>query len=185
VELLAKAMEQAREARLTILDKMHAAIPSSRDDISDYAPRILSCQVPADKIGGIIGPGGKVVKKIIEDTGVTAIDIEDDGKVLVSSIDKASADQAIAIITSMIVEPEIGKIYPATVKRIMNFGAFCEFLPGKEGLVHVSELSDTYVKEVDSVAKVGDKFDVKLIEIDKMGRVNLSKKQAKPAGDDA
>ncbi len=185
VELLGKAMEQARDARLAILDKMHATIPSSRDDISDYAPRILTCQVPEDKIGAIIGPGGKVVKKIIEDTGVTSIDIEDDGKVLVSSVDKESADKAVAIINSMIEEPEVGKIYPATVKRIMNFGAFCEFLPGKEGLVHVSELSKDYVKDVESVVKVGDQFNVKLIEIDKMGRVNLSKKQAMPAGDDA
>jgi polyribonucleotide nucleotidyltransferase len=178
VELLTKAMAMAKEARLMILDKMHAVISGPRPEISDYAPRIVSTQISPEKIGEVIGPGGKVIKKIIEETGVTSIDIEDDGRVLIASTKKEAAEKAMAIINSMTESPEVGKIYDATVKRIMNFGAFCEFLPGREGLVHVSELSATYVKEVDKVVKVGDKFKVKLIEVDKMGRINLSKKQA-------
>ena len=181
VDLLAKAMEQAKEARMVILDKMHAAISAPRENLSDYAPRILTCQVPVDKIGEVIGPGGKTIKKIMENTGVTSIDIDDDGKVLVSSVDKDAAEKAIAIIDGMMEEPIVGKIYTATVKRIMNFGAFCEFLPGKEGLVHVSELSTEYVKDCNDAVKMGDVFKVKLIEIDKMKRINLSKKQADQA----
>ena len=119
-----------------------------------------------------------MIRKIIEDTGVTSIDIEDDGKVLVASTSKEATDKAVNFINGMIQEPEVGRIYDAKVKRIMNFGAFCEFLPGKEGLVHVSELSKEYVKDVNTAVKVGDEFKVKLIEIDQMKRVNLSKKQA-------
>lgn len=179
LDLLTKAMEQAKDARMKILDFMHAAIAKPRDDLSEYAPRILFCQIPVDKIGEVIGPGGKVIKKIMEDTGVTSIDIEDDGKVLVASLDRKAAEKAVAIISSMIEEPEVGKIYMATVKRVMNFGAFCEIIPGKEGLVHVSEFSSgSYVKDANDVVKVGDRFKVKLVEIDKLKRINLSKKQA-------
>lgn len=178
MDLISKGLEQAKEARMTLLDKMHTAIAAPRDTISEYAPRILICQIPTDKIGEVIGPGGKVIKKIMEETGVMSIDIDDDGKVLVASMNSGPAEKAIKIISGMVEEPEVGKIYDGTVKRIMNFGAFCEFLPNQEGLVHVSELSQTYVKDVDKVVKVGDKFKVKVIEIDKMGRVNLSKKQA-------
>ncbi|MFA5260932.1 MAG: polyribonucleotide nucleotidyltransferase [Candidatus Omnitrophota bacterium] len=178
LDLLSKALEQAREARLVILDKMHAAIAAPREDLSEYAPRILSCQIPTDKIGEVIGPGGKVIKKIMEDSGVSSIDIEDDGKVLIASTDRAAAEKALAIVKGLVEEPEIGKIYMGTVKRVMNFGAFVEFLPGKEGLVHVSELSNTYVKDCTGVVHEGDRFKVKLIEIDKLKRMNLSKKQA-------
>ncbi|HQO58318.1 MAG TPA: polyribonucleotide nucleotidyltransferase [Candidatus Omnitrophota bacterium] len=178
LDLLSKALEQAREARLFILDKMHAVIASPREELSEYAPRILSCQIPTDKIGEVIGPGGKVIKKIMEDSGVTSIDIEDDGKVLIASTDRAAAEKAMAIVKGLVEEPEIGKIYMGTVKRVMNFGAFVEFLPGKEGLVHVSELSSSYVKDCTSVVHEGDRFKVKLIEIDKLKRINLSKKQA-------
>ncbi|MCB9758054.1 MAG: S1 RNA-binding domain-containing protein, partial [Candidatus Omnitrophica bacterium] len=135
-------------------------------------------QIDPSKIGEVIGPGGKMIKRIIEETGVSSIDIEDDGKVLIASASKESAEKAKGIIDSMTVAPQVGKIYDATVKKVMNFGAFVEFMPGKEGLVHVSELSSTYVKDVESVVKVGDSFKVKLVEIDKMGRLNLSKKQA-------
>ena len=178
LELLSKALEQAREARLSILDKMHAAIAAPREELSDYAPRILSCQIPTDKIGEVIGPGGKVIKKIMEDSGVASIDIEDDGKVLIASTDRAAAEKALEIVKGLVAEPEIGKIYMGTVKRVMNFGAFVEFMPGKEGLVHVSELSNSYVKDCTEVVHEGDRFKVKLIEVDKLKRVNLSKKQA-------
>jgi polyribonucleotide nucleotidyltransferase len=178
IDLISEALGQAQEARMALLDKMYLAIPAPRDNISEYAPRILICQIPTEKIGEVIGPGGKVIKKIMEETGVTSIDIEDDGKVLVAAVNAVAAEKAVAIINGMVEEPVVGKIYNATVKRIMNFGAFCEFLPNREGLVHVSELSSAYVKDVDKVVKVGDQFKVKLIEIDKMGRINLSKKQA-------
>ena len=119
-----------------------------------------------------------MIKKIIEETGVSSIDIEDDGKVLIASATKESAEHAKSIIEGMTVAPIIGTVYNAVVKKVMNFGAFVEFMPGKEGLVHISEFSSTFVKDAESVVKVGDKFKVKLVEIDKMGRLNLSKKQA-------
>jgi polyribonucleotide nucleotidyltransferase len=178
LELLAKAMQQAKEARLKILDVMDSVIKVPRDSVSDFAPSIMTCQVPQEKIGEVIGPGGKTIKKIMEDTGAGSIDIDDDGKVWVSSTDKEGAEKAVAIINGMMEEPEVGKIYPAVVKRVMNFGAFCEFLPGKEGLVHVSEIANSYVKDCNDVVKVGDKFNVKFLEKDKMKRFNLSKKQA-------
>ncbi|MDE2221837.1 MAG: polyribonucleotide nucleotidyltransferase [Candidatus Omnitrophica bacterium] len=178
IELLEKAIAQSKEARTIILDKMHAAISSPRADLSPYAPRIVTLQIPQDKIGEVIGPGGKTIRKMIEESGVTSIDIEEDGKVIVASPDKEALDRAVGMIKSLTEEPEIGKIYEATVKRIMNFGAFVEFLPGREGLVHVSEMANKFVKDVNEVVKVGDKFKVKLVEKDEMGRFNLSKKQA-------
>ncbi len=178
IALLAKALEQAKGARLTILDRMHTTIPNPREELSEYAPRIFILQISPEKIGDVIGPGGKVIRKIIEETGVTSIDIEDDGKILVASANKDSAEKALVIIKGMTEEPEIGKIYNAVVKRVTNFGAFCEFLPGQEGLVHVSELANGFVKDVNKVVKVGDEFKVKIIGIDEMNRVNLSKKQA-------
>ena len=178
IELLEKAVAQAREARMIILDKMHAAMPTHRDDLSPYAPRIVTLQIPQDKIGEIIGPGGKNIRRMIEESGVTSIDIEEDGKVIVASPDKDALDIAVGMIKALTEEPEIGKIYEATVKRVMNFGAFVEFIPGREGLVHVSEIANKFVKDVNDVVKVGDKFKVKLMEKDEMGRFNLSKKQA-------
>jgi polyribonucleotide nucleotidyltransferase len=178
VEVLLKGLVQAREARLIILDKMKAVIASPKEDISKFAPRIVTTQVPPDKIGDVIGPGGRTIKKIIDQTGVETIDIEDDGKVLVAATTKESAQKALEYILGLVEVPDVGKIYDAEVMRVTNFGAFCEFLPGRQGLVHVSELSDKYVKDVGQVVKVGDRFKVKLIGIDEMKRVNLSKKQA-------
>jgi polyribonucleotide nucleotidyltransferase len=178
VELLEKAVLQAKDARMIILDKMHAVMPSVRADLSPYAPRIITLQIPQDKIGEIIGPGGKNIRRMIEESGVSSIDIEEDGKVIVASPDKEALERAVGMIKALTEEPEIGKIYEATVKRIMNFGAFVEFIPGREGLVHVSELANKFVKDVNEVIKVGDKFNVKLMEKDEMGRFNLSKKQA-------
>ncbi len=178
LDLLSKGVFQAKEARFVILDKMHAAISQPRPELSNYAPRIVTLRIGPDKIGEIIGPGGKMIRKIIEETGVTTIDIEDDGTVLVASSNKEAVDKAVRFINGMTEEPEIGRIYSGRVKRVMNFGAFVEFLPGKEGLVHVSELSKEFTKDINSVVKVGDEFKVKLIEVDQMKRVNLSKKQA-------
>ncbi len=176
--LLEKAVAQAKEGRMLILDKMEAVIRQPRTEMSPYAPRIVTIQIPQDKIGEVIGPGGKTIRKMIEESGVTSIDIEEDGKVIVASADKTALEKAVTMIKGLTEEPEIGKIFDATVKRIMNFGVFVEFLPGREGLVHVSELSNKFVKDVNDVVKVGDKFKVKLIEVDEMKRFNLSRKQA-------
>ena len=178
IELLEKAVAQAREARMIILDKMNSVMPAVRAEMSPYAPRIITIQIPQDKIGEIIGPGGKNIRRMIEESGVTSIDIEEDGKVIVASPDKDALDIAVGMIKALTEEPEIGKIYEATVERVMNFGAFVEFIPGREGLVHVSEIASKFVKDVNDVVKVGDKFKVKLMEKDEMGRFNLSKKQA-------
>ncbi|MBI5416291.1 MAG: polyribonucleotide nucleotidyltransferase, partial [Candidatus Omnitrophica bacterium] len=178
VDILEKGVDQAGEARGVILGKMQNVISAPKADISKYAPRIVTVQIPIDKIGEVIGPGGKTIKKIIEATGVESIDIEDDGKVLIASASKESAEKALKYVSGLVEAPEIGKIYDAQVVKIANFGAFCEFLPGKQGLVHVSELSDKYVKDVNQAVKVGDRFKVKVIEIDEMRRVNLSRKQA-------
>ncbi len=185
MDVITKGIEHAQEARMIILDKMRAVIAKPNDDISKFAPRIVTVQIPSDKIGEVIGPGGRMIKKIIDETGVESIDIEDDGKVLIASTSKESAQKALEYINGLVVLPEVGKIYDAEVVKVANFGAFCEFLPGRQGLVHVSEFSDKYVKDVSTVVKVGDRFKVKLIEIDQMKRMNLSKKQAETAGPEA
>lgn len=177
VELLEKALKQSKKARFEILDKMHAALPSYRENVSEYAPKIVELRIDPTRIGEIIGPGGRVIKKIISDTEAS-IDIDDTGTILISSANQSSCEKAVAMVNAIIEEPEVGKIYDAVVKKVMNFGAFCEFLPGKEGLVHVSELSKEYIKDVESAVKIGDRFKVKLIKIDEQNRVNLSKKQA-------
>ncbi|KPK39330.1 MAG: hypothetical protein AMJ78_08675, partial [Omnitrophica WOR_2 bacterium SM23_29] len=176
-DILKKALDESKQARLFVLEKMKQAISAPRPQISKYAPRIETLKINPDKIRELIGPGGKTIRKIIDETGVT-IDIEDDGKVNIASTDKEAMEKAIEIINRLTEAPEVGKIYMAKVKRIMPFGAFVEFLPGQEGLVHVSELSDKYVKNVEDEVKVGDEFLVKLIEIDEQGRVNSSRKQA-------
>ncbi|MBN1526751.1 MAG: polyribonucleotide nucleotidyltransferase [Candidatus Omnitrophica bacterium] len=178
-DIIKKALEAGRVARFSVLDKMEQTISSPKEAISEYAPRLTSFKISEDKIGMVIGPGGKVIKKIIADTGAT-IDISDDGTVQVASSDSAAVEKAVGIIRALVEEPEIGKLYTGKITRIMNFGAFCEILPGKEGLIHVSELANKFVKTVDEVVKVGDEVTVKLVEVDDQGRLNLSKKQADP-----
>lgn len=178
LELLGKAIDQAREGREQILAVMNRTIPAARPQTSAYAPRIASIQIPQDRIGEVIGPGGKTIRMIIETTGASAIDIDDDGKALVSAPDQAALDKVMKFLSSMLQEPEVGAIYDARVVRIMNFGAFCEFMPGKEGLVHVSELAVKYVKDPNEIIKVGDEFQVVLVEVDEKGRYNLSRKKA-------
>jgi polyribonucleotide nucleotidyltransferase len=178
-EVLKEALESGKKARLIILDKMMQVIGRPKNDVSAFAPKIVVLKINQEKIGAVIGPGGKIIKKIIQDTGAT-VDIDDDGTVQVAGTDPKSIEMAVAIIKGITEEPEVGRIYRCKVKRIMNFGAFVEILPGKEGLVHVSELSNKFVKNVEEVVKLGDEFDVKLTEIDEQGRLNLSKKQADP-----
>ena len=178
-EVLKEALESGKIARLIILDKMMQVIGQPKNDVSAFAPKIVVLKINQEKIGAVIGPGGKIIKKIIQDTGAT-VDIDDDGTVQVAGTDPKSIEMAVAIIKGITEEPEVGRIYRGKVKRIMNFGAFVEILPGKEGLVHVSELANKFVKNVEEVVKLGDEFDVKLTEIDEQGRLNLSKKQADP-----
>ncbi len=178
VALLGEAIHQAKEARIQILDKMRSVIEKPYDDISIYAPRIVAMHIPSDKIGEIIGPGGKTIKKIIDETGVESIDIDEDGKVFIAAVNKEAAEKALKYIEGLVEVPVIGKTYDAEVVKVTNFGVFCEFLPGKQGLVHVSEFSNGYVKDLSKMVKVGDKIRVKVIDIDQMNRVNLSKRQA-------
>ncbi len=175
-EIMAEALEKARRARHKILDIMEKTIERPRADISPYAPRILTLMIPVDKIGAVIGPGGKVIRGIIEQTGAK-IDIDDSGLVIVASSDVAAAEKAKYMVQALVEEPEVGKQYRAVVKRIMDFGAFAEFLPGKEGLIHISELDDKRVGKVTDVVKLGDAVDVVLIKIDREGRYNLSRKE--------
>ncbi|MBF0485780.1 MAG: polyribonucleotide nucleotidyltransferase [Candidatus Omnitrophica bacterium] len=179
LDLLSQAIDQATEARYFILEKMNAAIATHRPNTSEFAPRITTIQIPQDKIGEVIGPGGKTIRKIIEMTGATSIDIDDDGKAFIAAPNQESLDQVTKYLSSLLEMPEVGKVYEARVVKMMNFGAFCEFMPGKDGLVHVSELSDKYVKDPNELVKVGDVFPVVLFEIDKVGRYNLSRKRVK------
>mgnify|MGYP001198639283 CR=1 FL=1 len=175
--IMKEALKQANGAKAGILEKMSASISSSRPEISVYAPRMLSLKINTDKIGLVIGPGGKMIKKIIEDTGAD-INIDDDGTVKIFSIDCKACEAAADIIKGLTEEPEVGRIYEGTVVKIMEFGAFVQFLPGKDGLVHISELAPQRVKKVEDVVKVGDKVKVKFIGMDDRGKVKLSRKQA-------
>lgn len=177
LELLKECLVQSKEGRLFILDKMHAALSAPREQLSAFAPRIDVLKINTEKIGELIGPGGKTIKAIIAATGAS-IDIEDDGTVLVGSTDAKGSDAAIKMIKAITEDVEVGRIYIGKVKRLMQFGAFVEIAPRKEGLVHVSELSDTFVKKPEDVVKIGDEIKVKVIGIDELGRINLSKKQA-------
>lgn len=176
-DLVAGAFEKARVARHKILDFMEGVIAAPRPDLSPYAPRITVLQINPDKIGALIGPGGKNIRRITDTLGVQ-IDIEDDGKVHIYSKDKAAMDAAVKEVELVAAEAEVGKIYRGTVTGIKEFGAFVEFLPGKEGLVHISELADFRVKRVEDVVKMGDQIWVKCINVDDSGKVRLSRKAA-------
>jgi len=175
-EIMGEALEQAREARLEILGKMHETIAESRQELSRYAPRMDRIKIPQAKIGTVIGPGGRVIRSIIEETKCT-IDVEDDGTVFIGSTSEEAANRAMEIIQGLTKEVEVGQIFTGKVTRITNFGAFVELTPGgKEGLVRISELADYRVPSVEDVVKLGDEIMVQVIEIDSMGRVNLSRR---------
>ena len=179
-DIIKSALTKTRDARYYILDEvMLKAIPAPREELSELAPKIITMKIAVDKIKDVIGSGGKVIQKIIADTGVK-IDIEDDGSVFILTNDQEAANKAKATIEGIVAEPEIGKIYLGTVKRIMDFGAFVEFLPGREGLVHISKLDTKRVEKVTDVVSEGDEIMVKLTEIDRQGRMNLSRKDALP-----
>ncbi|MFW6279124.1 MAG: polyribonucleotide nucleotidyltransferase [Bacillota bacterium] len=176
-DILRKALNKAREGRLHIMDKMLDVISEPRAELSPNAPSMITMKIDPEKIRLVIGPGGKVINEIIEETGVQ-IDIEDDGSVYILAEDQESGQEAKKMVENLTEDVEVGKIYDGVVKNIMDFGAFVEILPGKEGLVHVSEISDEYVKEVSDELSVGDEIKVKLTEIDDQDRLNLSRKQA-------
>jgi polyribonucleotide nucleotidyltransferase len=174
-EIMRKALEQARTGRLFILDKMQGTLSTSRTDVSTYAPRIVTLRIPVDKIRDVIGPGGKMIRSIIERTGVK-IDVEDDGRVNVASSDEASAQKAIGIIQELTATPELNKTYMGKVQRITDFGAFVEIMPGLDGLLHVSEIAHYRVKDVRDELKEGEQVMVKVINIDPSGKIRLSRK---------
>jgi polyribonucleotide nucleotidyltransferase len=175
--MMGEALEQAREARLFVLQKMLEVIPEPRREMSPFSPRITTLQINPDKIRDVIGPGGKVIRKIVEETGAQ-IDVEDDGTVFVASADQDGARRAIDWIKSLTDEVEVGRIYHGKVVRIMPFGAFVEVLPNQDGLVHISKLTDHRVERVEEVVNVGDQIVVKATEIDSQGRLNLSRQEA-------
>ncbi|MGB2630665.1 MAG: polyribonucleotide nucleotidyltransferase [Candidatus Omnitrophota bacterium] len=175
-DILKDAFEKAKKARFEILEHMNKTISEPQKELAPTAPRIVSIKVKVDKIREVIGPGGKVIRGIIAETGAD-INIEDDGTCQIASSDKASLDRAVEIIQGILAEPEVGKVYDGKITKLMPFGAFCEYLPNQEGLIHISELSDKYVKEASDVVKEGQKVKVKLIGIDDQGRVKLSIKQ--------
>jgi len=177
--LMADALQKAKRARLHLLDIMDAALPTPRAELSPYAPRIYIMMIDPDKIREVIGPGGKMIKKISAETG-TQIDIEDSGEVRIAAFSGADGDRAREIIRSITEDPEIGRIYQGTVRRVVPFGAFVEISPGKDGLVHISELETKRVERVEDVINEGDTVLVKVIGIDREGKIKLSRKQALP-----
>ena len=176
-EIMREALYQAREGRMGILDVMNKTISEHRTEISGHAPRIITLKIRPEKIREVIGPGGKVIRGIVEETGVK-MDVEDDGTVMIASSDEAATRRAVEMVQRITAEAEIGKIYKGTVRKIMDFGAFVEILPGTDGLVHISQLAPERVNRVTDVLKEGDEVMVKVLEIDKQGKIRLSRKEA-------
>jgi polyribonucleotide nucleotidyltransferase len=176
-KIIRDTLHQAKEARLVILQKMATALPAPRPEISKYAPRLLTIKIDPEKIGKIIGPGGKNIKALQADTGAN-VDIEDDGTVYISAVDGAAAEKCRDIIEAMTAEVKVGKIYNGRVVSIKDFGAFVEIAPETDGLCHVSELSDRYIDRVTDVVQMGDEIKVKVLLVDDQGRIKLSRKAA-------
>ena len=183
IEVMRQALAQARDARLKILDVMNATLPRHRETLSEFAPRIITLQINPSKIGDVIGPGGKTIRAIVEETGAK-IDIEDDGTVLISSVDGEAGRAALARIEALVEEPELDKVYNGIVRRVTDFGAFVEIIPGTDGLVHISELDVEHVRRVEDICKVGDRMEVKVINIEPDGRVRLSRRVLLDGGQD-
>jgi polyribonucleotide nucleotidyltransferase len=184
-DVMSQALEQARQGRLHILDKMAAAIEKPRGELSAHAPRIVTIKIKQDRIRDLIGPGGKTIRAIVDETGCK-IDVSDDGTVLVASSDGIAMQKAIDRIRGLTAEAEVGRIYRGTVRRVVDFGAFVEILPGTDGLVHISQLANERVRQVTDVVREGDVIDVKVLEVDKSGKIRLSRKEAlKEAGQGA
>jgi polyribonucleotide nucleotidyltransferase len=182
--ILARALEQARAGRIHILDEMLKALPEARPSISSYAPRIITVKIPVDKIRDVIGPGGKMIRSIVERTGCK-IDVEDDGRVSIASVDEAAARKAVAIIEELTATAELNKTYLGKVVRVVDFGAFVEIIPGTDGLLHVSEMSHQRVQDVRTEVKEGDQILVKVVNIDPSGKIRLSRKALLEGGEAA
>jgi polyribonucleotide nucleotidyltransferase len=176
-DILRRALYQAKDGRIFIIEKLKQTIAQPREDISKYAPRITTIKVKPEKVRDVIGSGGKNIRQIINETGVT-IDVEDDGTVTIASNDSEAAARAVAMVKWLTEDAEVGKIYRGIVKKIVDFGAFVEILPGTEGLVHISQLSRERVKKVTDILQEGEEVQVKVLEIDKQGKIRLSRKDA-------
>ncbi|MDP6778472.1 MAG: S1 RNA-binding domain-containing protein, partial [Candidatus Latescibacteria bacterium] len=174
MEIMQEAFGRARGALDHILGLMNEAISEPRSELSQYAPRILSLRIDPSKIGIVIGPGGKTIRSI-EETGAT-VAVEDDGLITVSAVDAEAGEEAMRMIMALVEDPEVGRVYRGVVKRVLEFGAFIEILPGKEGLCHISELEYSRVRKVEDVLEEGDETEVKVIGIDDQGKVRLSRK---------
>lgn len=182
-EIMDQALQQANTARLFILDRMLEVMQEPRQHLSPFAPRIVKVQINPEKIGALIGPGGKVIRRIQDECQVT-IEVQDDGTVLIATNNQENSDAAVAQVRAITQDVEVGQVYEGTVKRVIAIGAFVEILPGKEGLVHISQLASTRVEQVEDVVSVGDKLRVKVVEVDGQGRVNLSHKATLPGFED-
>jgi len=182
-EIMKSALEQAKHGRLHILGEMNKALASTRDEMSDFAPRIITFKIDPAKIREVIGKGGATIRSITEQTGAS-VDLTDDGIVKVASVDKAAGEEARRLIEEITAEVEVGKIYEGKVARLMDFGAFVTILPGKDGLVHISQISDEHVDKVSDRLNEGDIVKVKVLEIDRQGRVRLSIKEVEKDEDD-
>ncbi|RLB70756.1 MAG: polyribonucleotide nucleotidyltransferase, partial [Deltaproteobacteria bacterium] len=174
-EIMAKALAQAKAGRLHILGEMAAALTESRAELSDFAPRIMTIKIDPDKIRDVIGPGGKNIRAITEKSGAK-IDIDDSGEIKIASVDGQASEMAIALIRDLTQEAEVGKVYLGTVQRIMDFGAFVQIFPGTDGLLHISQIAEERVKDVRDFMKEGDEIMVKVIEVDRQGKIRLSRK---------
>jgi polyribonucleotide nucleotidyltransferase len=175
VAILTEALEQAKQARLKLIEHILSTLPAPRPEMSVHAPRMIMVQIPVDKIGALIGPGGKNIRRIIEETGAE-VEVEDDGSVYISSLDSIAVQRAKEEVVGLTVEAEVGKIYKGKVTRIMGIGVFVEILPGKEGLVRMNQLADHYVEKAEDVVKEGEVLEVKVLEVDAQGLINLSRK---------
>nr|MDE2717598.1 S1 RNA-binding domain-containing protein [Chloroflexota bacterium] len=174
-EVIEQTLAQAKEARMEVLAKMAEAIDAPRAEVSQYAPRMTSVSIPVSKIGAVIGPGGKTIRGIIEETGAQ-VDVQDDGTVFVSSVDGDASKRAVEMIENLTKEAKIGDIYTGKVVRILGFGAFVEILPGQDGMVHISELSDHRVESVEDEIEMGQELTVQVIDIDPQGKISLSRR---------
>jgi polyribonucleotide nucleotidyltransferase len=183
IETMRQALEKAKAARVHILDIMDQTLASPRKELSPYAPRIITMKIKVDKIGAVIGPGGKVIRNIVEVTGAK-VDIEDDGTVLISSVDQEAGEAARRMVERLVEEPEVGRVYEGTVRRTAEFGAFVEILPDQDGLCHISELDVARVERTEDVVKVGDKIEVKVIEVSPDGKIRLSRRALLPGGEE-
>jgi polyribonucleotide nucleotidyltransferase len=176
-DVMRQALHQARDARLFVLSVMEKAMEQPRKEVSSYAPRIVTMHIKPDKIRDVIGPGGKVIRGLVEETGCK-IDIQDDGTVLIASADGAAMEKAVAAIEAITAQPEVGRIYRGKVRKIVDFGAFVEILPGTDGLLHISQISKDRVRRVEDELSEGDEVMVKVLDIDRNGKIRLSMREA-------